>query len=73
MTGHLSLMARLLYGGGLRLTECVNLRVKDIHFEANQIWVRDGKGFKDRVTMLPEGVKEELADPNRASQAPACR
>jgi integron integrase len=53
-------MARLLYGAGLRLTECTNLRVKDVDFSANQILVRDGKGFKDRVTMLPESVREEL-------------
>lgn len=62
MNGHLGLMARLLYGAGLRLTECVNLRVKDVDLDANQILVRDGKGFKDRVTMLPEEVKDELVD-----------
>lgn len=61
MTGHYSLMARLLYGAGLRLRECTNLRIKDIDFSTNQILVRDGKGFKDRVTMLPEAVKEELS------------
>jgi integron integrase len=61
MKGHYSLMARLLYGGGLRLRECTNLRIKDIDFSTNQILVRDGKGFKDRVTMLPEAVKEELS------------
>jgi site-specific recombinase XerD len=60
MKGPYSLMARLLYGAGLRLTECTNLRVKDIDFSTNQILVRDGKGFKDRVTMLPETVREEL-------------
>ncbi len=60
MHGHSVLMARLLYGAGLRLSECVGLRVKDINFEANQIFVRDGKGFKDRVTMLPDGVKQDL-------------
>lgn len=47
------LMASLLYGAGLRLMECLRLRVKDIDFEYNQIVVRDGKGQKDRVTMLP--------------------
>ena len=62
MKGHHGLMARLLYGAGLRLTECTNLRIKDVDFGANQILVRDGKGFKDRVTMLPEAVKEELVD-----------
>jgi integron integrase len=60
MKGKFSLMARLLYGAGLRLTECTNLRVKDVDFASNQILVRDGKGFKDRVTMLPEAVKDEL-------------
>ena len=47
------LMASLLYGAGLRLTECLRLRVKDIDFGYNQIVVRDGKGGKDRVTVLP--------------------
>jgi site-specific recombinase XerD len=61
MKGHYSLMARLLYGAGLRLTECTNLRIKDVDFTTNQILVRDGKGFKDRVTMLPEAVKDELS------------
>jgi integron integrase len=58
--GSLALMARLLYGAGVRLTECVNLRVKDINFETNQILIRDGKGFKDRMTMLPEMLKDDL-------------
>jgi integron integrase len=62
MKGQHSLMARLLYGAGLRLTECTSLRIKDVDFSANQILVGDGKGFKDRVTMLPEMVKEELAN-----------
>lgn len=57
MTGTFQLMAKLLYGAGLRLMECVRLRVKDVDFELNQIVVRDGKGFKDRVTILPESVK----------------
>jgi integron integrase len=56
-----SLMARLFYGAGLRLTECTNLRIKDVDFATNQILVRDGKGFKDRVTMLPEAAREELS------------
>jgi integron integrase len=60
MQGHYSLMARLLYGAGLRLTECTNPRIKDVDFTTNQILVRDGKGFKDRVTMLPEAIKDEL-------------
>jgi integron integrase len=60
MSGQVALMARLLYGAGLRLTECMNLRVKDINFDNNQILIRDGKGFKDRMTMLPEMLKDEL-------------
>jgi integron integrase len=53
-------MASLLYGAGLRLTECLKLRVKDIDFEYRQILVRDGKGAKDRVTMLPQSTIEPL-------------
>jgi integron integrase len=54
------LMASLLYGTGLRLMECVRLRVKDIDFEYRQILVRDGKGQKDRVTMLPQSLADPL-------------
>jgi len=54
------LMASLLYGAGLRLRECLKLRVKDVDFDYRQILVRDGKGAKDRVTMLPESVIEPL-------------
>jgi integron integrase len=53
-------MARLLYGSGLRLTECLRLRVKDIDFGYNQIIVRDGKGAKDRITALPNSLKDPL-------------
>ena len=49
--------AALLYGSGLRVLECMRLRVKDIDFEYTQIIVRDGKGQKDRITMLPENLK----------------
>jgi integrase len=54
MSGISGLMAGLMYGSGMRLMECVRLRVKDIDFTRHQIMVRDGKGQKDRVTMLPE-------------------
>ena len=54
------LMASLLYGAGLRLTECLRLRVKDIDFGYSQIVVRDGKGGKDRITVLPNSLKEPL-------------
>ncbi len=56
------LMARLLYGTGMRLMECVRLRVKDLLFEQNQIIVREGKGNKDRMTMLPATLKAELEE-----------
>ncbi|MEJ2617187.1 MAG: integron integrase, partial [Ignavibacteriaceae bacterium] len=62
LTGMNWLMANLLYGSGLRLMECIRLRVKDIEFEYNQVIVRDGKGRKDRVTVLPEIVKEKLEE-----------
>jgi integron integrase len=55
------LMATLLYGAGLRLKECLRLRVQEIEFSRNEILVRNGKGQKDRVTMLPAAVKEPLA------------
>jgi integrase len=56
------IMAMLLYGGRLRLMECVRLRVKDIDLSRNQILVRAGKGDKDRHTMLPAAVKESLIE-----------
>lgn len=56
----------LLYGAGLRLRECLKLRIKDVDFEYRQITVRDGKGGKDRVTMLPG----ELLEPLRSHVAP---
>lgn len=61
MRGTTALMAWLLYGSGLRLLECCRLRVKDVDFAMNQIAIRDGKGHKDRATMLPAAVKPELA------------
>jgi len=54
------LMGMLLYGGGLRLTECLRLRVKDLDFERLHVMVRDAKGEKDRVTLLAEAVVEPL-------------
>jgi integron integrase len=56
------LMASLMYGAGLRLMECLRLRVQDIDFSRNEILVRDGKGAKDRITMLPESLKAQLQD-----------
>jgi len=60
MRGPKWLMASLLYGAGLRLRECLKLRVKDVDFGYGQILIRDGKGGKDRVTMLPAAVVEPL-------------
>ena len=54
------LMGELLYGSGLRLLECLRLRVKDIDFGYGQITVRDGKGMRERMTVLPETVRESL-------------
>lgn len=56
------LMAALMYGTGLRLMECLRLRVQDIDFERNEICVRRGKGDKDRVTMLPDALRGDLHD-----------
>lgn len=60
MEGVHALQLRLLYGTGMRLMECLRLRVKDVEFERLEIVVRDGKGAKDRVTMLPESVVADL-------------
>jgi integron integrase len=68
MQGTKWLMASLLYGAGLRLRECLKLRVKDIDFGYRQIVVRDGKGAKDRVTMLPAAVVEPLKTHLRAAK-----
>lgn len=56
------LMASIMYGAGLRLSECLRLRVQDIDFDRNEILVRDGKGSKDRITMLPKSLKAPLKD-----------
>jgi len=60
MTGVYKLMAQLLYGSGLRLMECLRLRIKDIDFDYRTITVRDGKGEKDRIVPLPETVIPDL-------------
>jgi integron integrase len=60
LSGIHRIMARFMYGSGLRLMECVRLRVKDVDFESHQITVRDGKGENDRVTMLPKSLVEPL-------------
>lgn len=60
LTGVHRLMASLLYGTGMRLMECVRLRVQDVEFDRNMIVVRDGKGQKDRVVPLPQILKSQL-------------
>ena len=62
------IMGCLMYGAGLRLKECLRLRVQDIDFGANQIIIRDGKGFKDRITLLPETVKRALREHHPGGQ-----
>ena len=59
-TGTTGLMIRLMYGSGLRLMECLQLRIKEVDFDRNTILVRAGKGNKDRTVMLPEKLKEPL-------------
>ena len=56
LDGSIWLIAGLLYGSGLRVMECLRLRIKDIDVVKGEILVREGKGFKDRVTMLPASL-----------------
>jgi len=60
LVGEYRLMSELLYGSGLRLMECVRLRVKDIDFGYGHITIRDGKGLRERVTILPERLRRPL-------------
>ena len=60
MEGTHLLMAKLLYGCGLRLMECVRLRVQDLDMDRNMLYVRDGKGGKDRTTVFPQSIQAEL-------------
>jgi integron integrase len=69
LQGYKWLMASLMYGAGLRLMECLRLRVQDIDFARNEIVIRDGKGAKDRITMLPESLKIPLQDHLKKTKA----
>lgn len=60
MSGSTRLMAELIYGAGLRVGECVTLRLKDIDFTSKVLNIRDGKGGKDRTTVLPQGLYAPL-------------
>ena len=60
LTGTARLIVMVLYGSGVRLEECLDLRVKDLDFDRHQIIVRQGKGQKDRATMLPAAARKEL-------------
>ena len=73
LTGVPRIVATLLYGAGLRLQECLELRVKDLDFERREITVRRGKGQKDRRVMLPDAVRKALeAAPRGGPSAPSC-
>ena len=54
------LMAKILYGCGLRLMECVRLRVKDLDFDRNLVYIYDAKGVKDRTTLFPQSIQTDL-------------
>ena len=60
LSGNHKLMAMLLYGSGLRLMECLRLRIKDVDFENKYLIIRNGKGEKDRVTILPNNMVNEI-------------
>lgn len=62
LQGEVLVAAKIIYGSGLRLTECLSLRIKDIGFSDNTITVRSGKGDKDRITILPETLKKALIE-----------
>jgi integron integrase len=61
-SGTSGLILRMVYGTGMRIMECMRLRVKDIEFERGEIVIREGKGFKDRITMLPKSVVRPLQE-----------
>ena len=69
MHGPMWLVASLLYGTGMRLLECLRLRVKDVAFSRREIVVREGKGNKDRVTVLPDNLVAPLRDQLSRPQA----
>ena len=60
MEGKPGLMAKLIYGSGMRLMECLRLRIQDVDFGQNLIFVRGGKGGKDRTTILPKNLHDAM-------------
>ncbi|MDK9707295.1 MAG: integron integrase [Desulforhopalus sp.] len=60
--GTIGLMLKIIYGGGLRVNECCRLRIKDIDFDQQLVFVRDGKGGKDRTTLLPKSLNGQLQE-----------
>ncbi|MFA4966533.1 MAG: integron integrase [Thermoleophilia bacterium] len=68
LDGDTWLIAALMYGAGLRLMECLRLRVQDVEFARRELTVRDGKGGKDRVTMLPEALQPALREQLRKAK-----
>ena len=62
LRGVVWVMASLMYGAGLRLLECAELRVKDVNFDRGELTIRDGKGGKDRVTMVPGALRVPLSE-----------
>lgn len=69
MDGEVALLAKLLYGTGMRLSEGLRLRVKDVDFDRSSIIVREGKGGKDRVVMLPQTLRQALQEQLARSRA----
>lgn len=67
--GEMALLAKLLYGTGMRLMEGLRLRVKDVDFDRHVIIVREGKGNKDRVVMLPQSLAPDLRQQRRKARA----
>lgn len=67
LRGPVWLMAALMYGAGLRLLECAELRVKDLNVDRGELTIRDGKGGKDRVTMLPATLKGRSPGPRQGA------
>jgi integron integrase len=61
MQGTHLLMARLIYGSGIRLMECIRLRIQDVDFGQGKLFIRSGKGAKDRTTFLPRMIRDELS------------